>query len=249
MTMSAPPSSSASRSAEDRRVVGEVGVHLHQRLVALGQAELEALPVGAAEPGLGRPAQHLDAAQLVGQGLGQIGRAVGAVVVDHEDVDRRAWPTARMRRSTSAMVAASLYVGSTTRVFTAAQPYRPGLTVPGSTGTIRPWNRPSPPPAGRSDEHPYAASRGALIGAFVAVVVAGLSGAAIGFGLVDIGCTGDCGTSPGSAPSSAACWPPAASPSSPCFCSARWPNGKPAESAAADPDPVMQLNRDRKRHV
>ena len=44
------------------------------------------------------------------------------------------------------------------------------------------------------DEHPYAASRGALFGAFVAVVLAGLSGAAIGFGLVDIGCTGDCGT-------------------------------------------------------
>ena len=44
------------------------------------------------------------------------------------------------------------------------------------------------------DSHPYAASRGAVIGAFVAVVVAGLSGAAIGFGLVDIGCSGDCGT-------------------------------------------------------
>ena len=43
-------------------------------------------------------------------------------------------------------------------------------------------------------EHPYAASKGALIGAFLAVVVAGLSGAAIGFGLVDIGCTGNCGT-------------------------------------------------------
>jgi hypothetical protein len=44
------------------------------------------------------------------------------------------------------------------------------------------------------DAHPYAASRAALIGAFVAVVVAGLSGAAIGYGLVGIGCTGDCGT-------------------------------------------------------
>jgi len=33
-----------------------------------------------------------------------------------------------------------------------------------------------------------------VIAAFVAVVVAGLSGAAIGYGLVDIGCTGDCGT-------------------------------------------------------
>src|SRR5437016_1826242 len=49
-------------------------------------------------------------------------------------------------------------------------------------------------PPDDSGDHPYAASRGALIGAFVAVVVAGLSGAAIGFGLVDIGCTGDCGT-------------------------------------------------------
>jgi hypothetical protein len=50
------------------------------------------------------------------------------------------------------------------------------------------------PPTDQDDPHPYAASRGALIGAFVAVVVAGLSGAAIGFGLVDIGCSGDCGT-------------------------------------------------------
>ena len=49
-------------------------------------------------------------------------------------------------------------------------------------------------PPDDSGEHPYAASRGVLIGAFVAVVVAGLSGAAIGFGLVDIGCTGNCGT-------------------------------------------------------
>jgi len=44
------------------------------------------------------------------------------------------------------------------------------------------------------EEHPYAASRGALIGAFVAVVVAGLSGAAIGYGLVNVGCTGNCNT-------------------------------------------------------
>jgi len=51
-----------------------------------------------------------------------------------------------------------------------------------------------PPQPDTSGEHPYAASKGALIGAFVAVVVAGLSGAAIGFGLVDIGCTGNCGT-------------------------------------------------------
>ena len=35
------------------------------------------------------------------------------------------------------------------------------------------------------------------VGAFLAVVVAGLAGAAIGFGLVDVGCTGDCGTASG----------------------------------------------------
>jgi hypothetical protein len=54
--------------------------------------------------------------------------------------------------------------------------------------------RPVPRP---SEDHPYAASRGALIGAFVAVVVAGLSGAAIGYGLVGIGCSGSCSTASG----------------------------------------------------
>ena len=49
-------------------------------------------------------------------------------------------------------------------------------------------------PSDDAGAHPYAASRGALIGAFLAVVVAGLSGAAIGYGLVGIGCTGDCST-------------------------------------------------------
>lgn len=54
-----------------------------------------------------------------------------------------------------------------------------------------PLPRPAPD---EPDAHPYAASRGVLIGAFLAVVVAGLSGAAIGYGLVGIGCTGDCST-------------------------------------------------------
>jgi hypothetical protein len=54
-----------------------------------------------------------------------------------------------------------------------------------------PLPRPAPD---EPDTHPYAASRGVLIGAFLAVVVAGLSGAAIGYGLVGIGCTGDCST-------------------------------------------------------
>jgi hypothetical protein len=52
--------------------------------------------------------------------------------------------------------------------------------------------RPVPGLPPDEEEHPYAASRGALIAAFIAVVVAGLSGAAIGYGLVGVGCSGDC---------------------------------------------------------
>jgi hypothetical protein len=37
----------------------------------------------------------------------------------------------------------------------------------------------------------------ALVAAFLAVVVGGLSGALIGFGLVNIDCTGDCSTAKG----------------------------------------------------
>jgi len=56
-------------------------------------------------------------------------------------------------------------------------------------------DQPVPGPApDDTDAHPYAAGRGVLIGAFVAIVVAGLSGAAIGYGLVGVGCTGDCST-------------------------------------------------------
>jgi hypothetical protein len=55
-------------------------------------------------------------------------------------------------------------------------------------------NRPVPGVPPDEGEHPYAASRGALVAAFVAVVVAGLSGAAIGYGLVGIGCSGNCST-------------------------------------------------------
>ncbi len=43
----------------------------------------------------------------------------------------------------------------------------------------------------------HAAGRGAVIAAFLAIVAGGLSGAAIGFGLVGIDCQGDCGTPEG----------------------------------------------------
>jgi hypothetical protein len=52
-----------------------------------------------------------------------------------------------------------------------------------------------PPPEAGPPSH--AAGRRAVIGAFLAVVAGGLSGAAIGFGLVGIDCSGDCGTPQG----------------------------------------------------
>ena len=43
----------------------------------------------------------------------------------------------------------------------------------------------------------HAPSRWAALAAFLSVVAGGLSAAAIGFGLVAIDCTGDCGTAEG----------------------------------------------------
>lgn len=48
------------------------------------------------------------------------------------------------------------------------------------------------------DANPFPAglpSRGAYLLAFVSVVLAGLFGGIIGYGLVDVGCTGNCNTS------------------------------------------------------
>jgi hypothetical protein len=57
--------------------------------------------------------------------------------------------------------------------------------------------QPTGTPAREAEPPPHGAGRGALVGAFLAVVAGGLSGAAIGFGLVGIDCTGDCGTAEG----------------------------------------------------
>jgi hypothetical protein len=59
-------------------------------------------------------------------------------------------------------------------------------------------SRPLPPPLGPPHNEPtHAAGRWAALAAFLAVVVGGLSGAAVGFGLVGIDCTGNCGTAEG----------------------------------------------------
>jgi hypothetical protein len=56
---------------------------------------------------------------------------------------------------------------------------------------------PLPPPGSPETGPSQAAGGWAVVAAFLAVVAGGLSGAAIGFGLVGIDCTGDCGTAEG----------------------------------------------------
>jgi hypothetical protein len=65
--------------------VGAVGVHLAHEPGPGRERAAEARDVGAAEPELRRPVQHLDA-----QPLGERARAVGRGVVDDEDVVRLA---------------------------------------------------------------------------------------------------------------------------------------------------------------
>ena len=71
------------------RVVREVGVDLHEQLVAAVDADREAGAVRVAETDLLGPPEHVDAPELGAGLLGEIGGAVGAVVVDDEHVGVR----------------------------------------------------------------------------------------------------------------------------------------------------------------
>ena len=64
----------------------QVGVDLDHHVVAAGDADRVTGAVRAAESHLVRPAQHLDAAELGAERFGLVGGAVGAAVVDDEDV-------------------------------------------------------------------------------------------------------------------------------------------------------------------
>ena len=85
----------AQQGRERRGVVGQVGVHLDEPVVAAVEAHAEAVAVGVAEAVLLRAHEHVDLAELGAGGPGEVGGAVGAVVVDDEDVDRRARRRAR----------------------------------------------------------------------------------------------------------------------------------------------------------
>ena len=70
-------------------LVRAVGVHLHEDVVAGVEAPLEAGDVRRAQAGLARPVQDVDLAVLGGDAVRQLPRAVGAVVVDNQDVGGR----------------------------------------------------------------------------------------------------------------------------------------------------------------
>jgi hypothetical protein len=69
--------------------VGEIAVHLHQYVVAAAQPLDETVPVGRAQAQLASPHQNVDPAKVGASGLSDLGRAVGAGVVDDQDVGRR----------------------------------------------------------------------------------------------------------------------------------------------------------------
>ena len=68
------------------RIVREVGVDLDHDVVAAGDPDRVAGAVRAPEAHLVRPAEHFDAAELGAERLGLVGGAVGAAVVDDQDV-------------------------------------------------------------------------------------------------------------------------------------------------------------------
>ncbi len=75
------------------RLVRQVGIHLHHDVVVVLDGPVEPRLVGGPQTGLPGPTEHMDPAQLPACGFGDVGGAVGAVVVDHEHLGRRRHPT------------------------------------------------------------------------------------------------------------------------------------------------------------
>ena len=72
-----------------RRVVGEIGVHFDHEVEAVRETVTEPVAVRRAATRLGRTPHDLHLSDLGTDPGRDVGRAVGARVVDHEDVGRR----------------------------------------------------------------------------------------------------------------------------------------------------------------
>jgi len=70
-------------------LVGAIGVHLHQNVIAGGEAPLEAGDVGGAEAFFAFTVQNVHLLVLGGYAVGKLSRAVRAVVINHQDVRLR----------------------------------------------------------------------------------------------------------------------------------------------------------------
>ena len=81
-----PLAQGSEKVGERGRVVLQVAVHLHEGVEPTMQAPREPVPVGAAEARLARPPQHVDPPELLTDSEGEVSGAVGAGVVDDQDV-------------------------------------------------------------------------------------------------------------------------------------------------------------------
>ena len=88
-------------------VVRQVGVDLHADVGAHVDRRPQPGAVRGAEAVLVLALDHRDAAERLAELAGPVGRAVGAAVVDHHDLDRRARPCGA-RRTALSMLSASL---------------------------------------------------------------------------------------------------------------------------------------------
>lgn len=69
------------------RVVGEVAVHFEDELVIAFEGPLEAGAVGAAEAVFFGAMEDVNAGVLFGDGVGNLARAIGRIVIDDEQLD------------------------------------------------------------------------------------------------------------------------------------------------------------------
>ena len=141
-------------------------------------------PVRRAEPLLVIAADDLDVAEVVRRVVGKVGGAVGAAVVDDEDVGvGRHLP----HRPDQCLDVVGLVVGGHHHRDTHDRPgYRDRSAGAALAGRLPPWPNPMSDRCRRCRRLPHGPPRSPRSS------VAGLAGGLIGYALVDIQCDGDC---------------------------------------------------------
>ena len=169
----------------------EVGVHLDHHVVAACEPDAEPGAVRGAEAGLRRASQHVDAAQQLAELLGLVGGAVGTAVVDHQDVgvgQRDAGALEHVLDVLDLVVRRQHHEDAHR-----GRAYRPGSCELLHGNTIGRWPMPPEPatPTGGADPADAPVPRGAFLLAFGGVVLAGILGGIIGYGIADVSSQSD----------------------------------------------------------